>query len=177
MTDRIIDGVTPGRIETPADADQVADIVREADASGGWVLLVGVLWIIAMTYICYRGIELSARFQRVLLSIEVVMLMVMFSMAGVPPFIGFYAKLVVLGAVLDAGLVWLAAVGMLFAVIGAFYYLRVVWYMYFADATDKTPLTAAIDMRVVISANALGLLVLGLFPGALIDLCARVLGT
>ncbi len=48
-----------------------------ANASGGWVLLVGVLWISAMTYICYRGIELSARFQRVLLTIEVVMLMVM----------------------------------------------------------------------------------------------------
>jgi amino acid transporter len=48
-----------------------------ANASGGWVLLVGILWIIAMTYICYRGIELSARFQRILLTIEVVMLMVM----------------------------------------------------------------------------------------------------
>jgi amino acid transporter len=48
-----------------------------ANASGGWVLLVGVLWIAAMTYICYRGIEVSARFQRVLLTIEVVMLMVM----------------------------------------------------------------------------------------------------
>jgi NADH-quinone oxidoreductase subunit N len=105
-----------------------------------------------------------------------VMLMVMFSMAGVPPFVGFYAKLVVLGAVLDAGLVWLAAVGVLFAVIGAYYYIRVVWYMYFADATDSTPLSAAADMRIVISANALGLLVLGVFPGRLLDLCARVLG-
>jgi NADH-quinone oxidoreductase subunit N len=105
-----------------------------------------------------------------------VMLMIMFSMAGVPPFVGFYAKLVVLQAVLDAGLVWLAAVGMLFAVIGAYYYIRVVWYMYFADAVDHTPLQAAPDMRIVISANALGLLVLGLFPGGLLDLCARVLG-
>jgi NADH-quinone oxidoreductase subunit N len=105
-----------------------------------------------------------------------VMLMIMFSMAGVPPFVGFYAKLVVLQAVLDAGLVWLAAVGMLFAVIGAYYYIRVVWYMYFADATDRTPLSGAADMRIVISANALGLLVLGLFPGQLLDLCARVLG-
>jgi NADH-quinone oxidoreductase subunit N len=105
-----------------------------------------------------------------------VMLMIMFSMAGVPPFVGFYAKLVVLGSVLDAGLVWLAAVGMLFAVIGAYYYIRVVWYMYFAEATDTTPLAAAVDMRIVISANALGLLVLGLFPGGLLDLCARVLG-
>jgi NADH-quinone oxidoreductase subunit N len=105
-----------------------------------------------------------------------VMLMIMFSMAGVPPFVGFYAKLVVLGSVLDAGLVWLAAVGVLFAVIGAYYYIRVVWYMYFADAVDTTPLVAAPDMRIVISVNALGLLVLGLFPGGLLDLCARVLG-
>ena len=70
----------------------------------------------------------------------------------------------------------LAAVGVLFAVIGAYYYIRVVWYMYFADATDQTPLAAATDMRIVISANALGLLALGLFPGGLLDLCARVLG-
>ena len=106
-----------------------------------------------------------------------VMLMIMFSMAGVPPFVGFYAKLVVLQAVLDAGLVWLAAVGVLFAVIGAYYYIRIVWYMYFAEAADDDAARrAAADMRIVISANALGLLVLGLFPGGLLDLCARVLG-
>jgi NADH-quinone oxidoreductase subunit N len=105
-----------------------------------------------------------------------VMLMIMFSMAGVPPFIGFHAKLVVLESVLNADLVWLAGVGMLFAVIGAYYYLRVVWYMYFADPVDATPLNAASDMRIVISVNGLGLLALGLFPGGLLDLCARVLG-
>ncbi len=105
-----------------------------------------------------------------------VMLMIMFSMAGVPPFIGFYAKLVVLLATLNAGLVWLAGVAMLFAVIGAYYYLRVVWYMYFAEPADNTPISAAADVRIVMSANALGLLVLGLFPGGLLDLCARVLG-
>ena len=104
-----------------------------------------------------------------------VMLMIMFSMAGVPPFVGFYAKLVVLQSVLDAGLVWFAAVGVLFAVIGAYYYLRVVWYMYFAEPADSEPLDAAADMRIVISANGLGLLVLGVFPGQLLDLCARVL--
>jgi NADH-quinone oxidoreductase subunit N len=105
-----------------------------------------------------------------------VMLMIMFSMAGVPPFVGFYSKLIVLQSVLDADLVWLAAVGMLFAVIGAYYYIRVVWYMYFAEPTDSVPLQGAADMRIVISANALGLLVLGVFPGGLLDLCARVLG-
>jgi NADH-quinone oxidoreductase subunit N len=100
----------------------------------------------------------------------------MFSMAGVPPFVGFYAKLVVLAAVLDVGLVWLAALGVLFSVVGAYYYIRVVWYMYFAEPADTAPLVAAPDMRLVISANGLGLLALGLFPGFLIDLCARVLG-
>ncbi len=105
-----------------------------------------------------------------------VMLMVMFSMAGVPPFIGFWAKLYVLLATLNASLLWLAGVAMLFAVIGAYYYLRVVWYMYFADPADNAPINAAADVRIVMSANALGLLVLGLFPGGLLDLCARVLG-
>jgi NADH-quinone oxidoreductase subunit N len=104
-----------------------------------------------------------------------VMLMVMFSLAGVPPFIGFYAKLVVLQSVLDVDLVWLAAFGVLFAVVGAFYYIRVVWYMYFAEPLEHEPLVAAADLRIVVSANALGLLVLGVFPSTLLDLCARVL--
>jgi NADH-quinone oxidoreductase subunit N len=104
-----------------------------------------------------------------------VMLMIMFSMAGVPPFIGFWAKLAVIGAALDAGFVWLAAVGMLFAVIGAFYYIRVVWFMYFAEPDDRTPLLASADLRIAISANGLGLLALGFFPSLLLDLCARVL--
>jgi NADH-quinone oxidoreductase subunit N len=104
-----------------------------------------------------------------------VMLMIMFSMAGVPPFVGFYAKLVVLQALLDAGLAWLAGVGVLFAVVGAYYYIRVVWYMYFAEPGDRHPISAAADVRIVLSANALGLLALGLFPNGLVNLCARVL--
>jgi len=104
-----------------------------------------------------------------------VTLMVMFSMAGVPPFVGFYAKLVVLGSVLDVGLVWLALVGVFFAVIGAFYYLRVVWYMYFAEPTDEALLDAGQDFRLIMSLNGLALLALGIFPGILLDLCAQVL--
>ena len=103
------------------------------------------------------------------------MLMVMFSMAGVPPFIGFYAKLMMLESVLDADLFWLAITGVIFAVIGAFYYVRVVWYMYFAEPADSSALTASSDFRLILSANALALLVLGLFPGFLLDLCSRVL--
>jgi NADH-quinone oxidoreductase subunit N len=104
-----------------------------------------------------------------------IMLMVMFSMAGVPPFVGFYAKLVVLGSVIDSGQLWLALAGIVLAVVGAFYYLRIVWFMYFVDPTDERPLEAARDVRFVISANGLGLLALGLFPGALLTLCARLL--
>ena len=99
----------------------------------------------------------------------------MFSMAGVPPLVGFYAKLVVLGALIDTGFVWLAAFGVLLAVIGAFYYLRVVWYMYFADAMDHAPLAAPADLRIVMSANSILLVALGIFPGFLLNLCARVL--
>lgn len=104
-----------------------------------------------------------------------VMLMIMFSMAGVPPFIGFYAKLLVLGSLIDAGLVWFAVLGVLMAVVGAFYYLRVVWYMYFDDPLDEAPIAAPGGMRVVLSVNGLGLLVLGVFPGYLLELCVRVL--
>src|SRR5690606_37095767 len=104
-----------------------------------------------------------------------VMLLIMFSMTGVPPLIGFYAKLVVLSSLLEVGLVWLAALGVVFAVIGAFYYLRVVWYMYFSEPVDSAPLAPATDLRVVISANGLLLLGLGIFPGALLNLVTRAL--
>ncbi len=104
-----------------------------------------------------------------------IMLMIMVSMAGVPPWIGFHAKLLVLTSVVEAGLLWLAITGVIFAVIGAYYYLRVIWYMYFADAEDRTPLAAPRDMQVVLSVNGLGLLALGFVPGILLDLCIRLL--
>tara|TARA_B100001142_G_scaffold185769_1_gene184990 strand:+ start:96 stop:1520 length:1425 start_codon:yes stop_codon:yes gene_type:complete len=103
------------------------------------------------------------------------MLMIMFSMAGVPPFVGFYAKLMVLESVLDSGLFGLAITGIIFAVVGAFYYLRVVWYMYFSEPSDTSALTVSSDFQLILSANVLALLALGLFPGFLLDLCSRVL--
>ncbi|HEX6995633.1 MAG TPA: NADH-quinone oxidoreductase subunit NuoN [Gammaproteobacteria bacterium] len=105
-----------------------------------------------------------------------VMLLIMFSMTGVPPLVGFFAKLYVLDSVMDAGFVWLAALGVVFAVIGAFYYLRIVWYMYFAEPVDETALAAAADTRFAISVNGVALLALGVFPGMLLNLCAAVLG-
>jgi NADH-quinone oxidoreductase subunit N len=105
-----------------------------------------------------------------------VMLLVMFSMAGIPPLVGFYAKLAVLSSIVDAGLFWLAVTAVVFAVIGAYYYLRLIWYMYFAEAGEARPLESAFDMRFVLSVNGLALVVAGIFPGFLFDLCARVLG-
>lgn len=103
------------------------------------------------------------------------MLILMFSMAGVPPTAGFYAKLSVLKAVVDIGLVWLAVVAVIFSVIGAFYYLRIIKFMYFDKAEDSMPLQANFDMRVVMSANGLAILALGIYPTSLMTLCATVL--
>jgi NADH-quinone oxidoreductase subunit N len=105
-----------------------------------------------------------------------VMLLVMLSMTGVPPLIGFYAKLAVLASVVEAGLFWLAITAVVFAVIGAYYYLRIVWYMYFAEAPSSRPLEQPFDMRLVLSLNGVALIVAGIFPGFLFDLCARVIG-
>ena len=103
------------------------------------------------------------------------MLMLMFSMAGVPPFVGFWAKLAVIQAVLNVGSVWLALVAVAFSVIGAYYYLRVVKLMYFDEPTDRAALEGTGAMRVVLSLNGLAVLALGLFPGLLLALCARVI--
>jgi len=104
------------------------------------------------------------------------MLITMFSLAGVPPFLGFWAKLAVLQAVVDAGMVWLAVAGVIFSVIGAFYYLRVVKLMYFDKPEDAAPLSASTDLRVMLSVNSLAVLVVGLYPTGLLGLCARAMG-
>lgn len=99
------------------------------------------------------------------------MLIVMFSMAGVPPTLGFYAKFSVLQAALAAGYLWLVVFAVLMAVIGAFYYLRVIKLMYFDDPLDHHPIEAPMDMRIVLSFNALALLVIGIMPERLIEIC------
>ena len=105
------------------------------------------------------------------------MLLLMFSMAGVPPTAGFYAKLLVIQAVIDAGFLWLAAVAVLFSVIGAYYYLRVVKLMYFDRPTDSAPFQAGADMRALLSVNALALLLITPWIGTLMNICARAIGT
>lgn len=105
-----------------------------------------------------------------------IMMILMFSMAGVPPALGFYAKFAVLQAVIGAGLTWLAVVAVIFSIIGAFYYLRVIKLMYFDKAEDTQPIETSMDMKVVLSANGLGILFLGLAPGSLLALCTAAIG-
>ena len=104
------------------------------------------------------------------------MLFLMFSMAGVPPFVGFLSKLYVISAVLDTGGTWLAVLMVLASVIGAYYYLRVIWYMYFEDGEDKAVLQANMDTRLVLSLNSVAVLALGIVPGWLLAMCVAILG-
>jgi NADH-quinone oxidoreductase subunit N len=104
-----------------------------------------------------------------------VMLLVMFGLAGVPPTVGFWAKLQVIGAVVNVDLIWLAALAVLMSVIGAYYYLRIVKLMYFDEPTANGPVEAKIAVRVMLSVNGLAILVLGLYPGLLLRLCEQVL--
>jgi len=99
------------------------------------------------------------------------MLIVIFSMAGVPPTVGFWAKLAVLKAVVNIDMLWLALVAVFFSIIGVFYYLRIIKLMYFDDAEDKSEISCAHDMQIVLSANGLSVLVLGLYPAALMAIC------
>lgn len=104
------------------------------------------------------------------------MMLILFSMAGVPPTVGFFAKLFVLEAVVSIDLVWLAAVAVFFSIIGAFYYIRAVKVMYFDRPVDDTPLVASMDTRVMMSINGLAMLGFGLFPAGLLSACQAAFG-
>lgn len=97
-------------------------------------------------------------------------LLLMFSLAGIPPMIGFYAKLAVLQAVVNAGFVWLAVVAVLFSLIGAFYYLRIIKFMYFDEPETNEPILPNNDVKILLSANGLAILILGIFPQALMGI-------
>ncbi|MCW5575683.1 MAG: NADH-quinone oxidoreductase subunit NuoN [Burkholderiales bacterium] len=99
------------------------------------------------------------------------MLLLMFSMAGIPPTVGFYAKLSVLQAVVQIGLWWVAVIAVMFSLIGAFYYLRIVKLMYFDEPRDTAPVRAGGDVRVLLSVNGLAMIVLGIAPQPLMVLC------
>ena len=105
----------------------------------------------------------------------VLMLFMMLSLTGIPPFVGFFGKLNVIDAVLSSGYTGLAILMVLASVVGAYYYLRVIWYMYFEEAEDQAVLQASTDTRVVLSLNGIAVLALGIFPGWLWALCLAVL--
>jgi len=105
-----------------------------------------------------------------------IVLLLMFSLAGIPPLVGFYAKLAVLQALISAGHVTLAVIAVLFSLIGAFYYLRVVKVVYFDEpAANAAPIAATCSQRGLLSINGAMMLVLGLLPGGLMALCVQAI--
>ena len=103
------------------------------------------------------------------------MLFLMVGTAGVPPFVGFFAKLYVIQAVLDVGLNWLAVVAVLFSVVGAFYYLRIVKVMFFESPAEGISVSGGPALRFLLSLNALAVLALGIFNSALVETIARAM--
>jgi NADH-quinone oxidoreductase subunit N len=101
----------------------------------------------------------------------IVMTVLMFSLAGVPPMMGFMAKWAVLQAVVSTGQIWLAIIAVLFSLIGAFYYLRVVKTIWFDDVVDASPISTPVDMRVALSLNGILVVLLGVMPGSLLQAC------
>jgi len=107
-----------------------------------------------------------------------VMAIFMFSLAGIPPTVGFYAKLAVLQALVSTnvtGFIWLAVIAVVLSLLGAYYYLRVVKVMYFDEPVDLRPIEARGDVRALLSANGAAILLLGILPGGLMALCVRAI--
>jgi len=106
-------------------------------------------------------------------------------MAGVPPTVGFYAKLSVITAVVDVNIIWLAIFAVVMSVIGAYYYLRAIKLMYFdkpdavgtdsLTSTSMSPVKAQLDFSLLLSVNGLAVLLLGILPGALMSLCLHAI--
>ncbi len=99
------------------------------------------------------------------------MSVLMFSLAGVPPMMGFAAKFAVLQSVLATGAVWLTVFAVMFSLVGAFYYIRIVKVMWFDEASDTTPLSVNSDKGIVLALNGLAVVVLGMIPGPLLNAC------
>ena len=100
-----------------------------------------------------------------------VMMVLLLSLAGVPPIVGFFAKLAVLEAALAAGYLWLVIVAVLLSLVGAYYYLRIVKLMYFDAPTDTTPIVANRGMQITLSLNGIAVVLLGILPGPLMTAC------
>ena len=103
------------------------------------------------------------------------MMVMMFSLAGIPPTVGFYAKLAVLEATVNAGLTWLAVLAVITSLFGAFYYLRIVKLMYFDAPQDSAPITGDFCKRTILVLNGLAVVVLGLIPSPLLTACLQAI--
>jgi NADH-quinone oxidoreductase subunit N len=166
----LLSGVVGGNLNSAADAYSsamfyvVAYVIMSLGAFG-MVLLLSRAGFEADNIDDFRGLNQRSPW------FAFMMLIMMFSLAGIPPTVGFYAKLAVIQATVNAGMIWLAVVAVLFSLVGAFYYLRIVKLMYFDDAQDRAPLVAGADMRFVLSANGLAVLLLGILPGPLMQAC------
>ncbi|MGF6905069.1 NADH-quinone oxidoreductase subunit NuoN [Paraburkholderia sp. GAS348] len=104
-----------------------------------------------------------------------VMMIMMFSLAGIPPAVGFYAKLAVLQATMNAGLTWLTALAVITSLFGAFYYLRIVKLMYFDEPLDASPIKAGGLNRGLLAFNGVAVLVFGLVPDPLLKVCLHAI--
>jgi len=107
-----------------------------------------------------------------------VMAIFMFSLAGIPPTVGFYAKLAVLQAIVSTNValyIWLAVIAVLLSLVGAFYYLRLVKVMYFDEPLDNRPIVSSGEVRTILSLNGAAVVVFGLLPGGLMTLCAEAI--
>lgn len=142
-----------------------------ASAAFGMVILLSRNGFEAEDIVDFKGLNARSPW------FALMMLFVMFGMAGVPPWVGFFAKLNVINAVLIAGFPGLAILMVLASVVGAYYYLRVIWFMYFDDAEDKSVFQAGLDTRLVLSLNGVSILALGIAPGWLMTLCIQVIGS
>jgi NADH-quinone oxidoreductase subunit N len=105
------------------------------------------------------------------LLLATVMMLAMISLAGVPPLVGFYAKLSVLRAAINADFLWLALIGVAMSVVGAFYYLRIIKLMFFDEPVDSSEVQIAGDVTAGLAVNGLGVVVLGLFPSLVMSAC------
>jgi NADH-quinone oxidoreductase subunit N len=140
-----------------------------ASGAFGMVLLLARQGFEADKIVDFRGLNARSPWFAGMMAI------LMFSLAGLPPFVGFWAKLGVVQAVLGVHYTWLAVVAVLFSVVGAFFYLRIVKLMYFDEPTDTAVIGGSVLMRTVLSANALLGFGLGVLPGTLLQLCQRAL--
>jgi NADH-quinone oxidoreductase subunit N len=103
------------------------------------------------------------------------MMVMMFSLAGIPPTVGFYSKLAVLEATMNAGLTWLAVLAVITSLFGAFYYLRIVKLMYFDEPQDTAVIAADSSKRLLLALNGIAVVVLGIVPGPLMTVCLQAI--